>query len=77
MVADMSTVRLKAVTGDFNTVDNVQKELEKMEMASWDFSKNKLKRSVCDLIASMTDRYALDLYSRLFLPKSFSPGMTL
>ncbi len=29
MVADMDTVRVKAVTGDFNTVDNVQKELEK------------------------------------------------
>ena len=51
--------------------DVMQKELEKMEMASWDFSKNKLKRSVCDLIASMTDRYALDLYSRLFFPNHF------
>ena len=51
--------------------DVMQKELEKMEMASWDFSKNKLKRSVCDLIASMTDRYALDLYSRLFFPNPF------
>ena len=29
MVADMDTLRLKAITGDFNTVDNVQKELEK------------------------------------------------
>lgn len=29
MVADMDMVRLKAVTGDFNTVDSVQKELEK------------------------------------------------
>jgi general secretion pathway protein L len=29
MVADMDTVRLKSVTADFNTVDNVQKELEK------------------------------------------------
>ena len=29
MVADADTIRLKAVTGDFNTVDNVQKELEK------------------------------------------------
>lgn len=29
MVADMEVIRLKAVTGDFNTVDNVQKELEK------------------------------------------------
>jgi type II secretory pathway component PulL len=29
LVADMDVIRLKAVTGDFNTVDNVQKELEK------------------------------------------------
>ncbi len=29
MVADMNTVRLKAVTSDFNTVDSVQKDLEK------------------------------------------------
>ncbi len=27
LVADMNTIRLKAVTGDFNTVDNVQKDL--------------------------------------------------
>lgn len=31
MVADMNTIRLKAVTGDFNTVDNVQKELGKSQ----------------------------------------------
>ena len=29
MVADLEVIRLKAVTEDFNTVDNVQKELEK------------------------------------------------
>lgn len=29
MVADADTVRLKGITGDFNTVDNIQKELEK------------------------------------------------
>jgi len=29
MVADSDTIRIKAVTRDFNTVDNVQKELEK------------------------------------------------
>jgi type II secretory pathway component PulL len=34
MVADMDTIRLKAVTGDFNTVDNVQKELEKSQYFS-------------------------------------------
>jgi dGTPase len=37
-------------------------------MAPWDSTKNKLKRSVCDVIASMTDRYALKLYARLFFP---------
>ena len=29
MVADMDTIRFKALTGDFNTVDNVQKVLQK------------------------------------------------
>lgn len=48
----------------------LQNELEKMEMAPWDPRKNSLERSTCDLIASMTDRYALALYSRLFFPKS-------
>ncbi|EIM62742.1 deoxyguanosinetriphosphate triphosphohydrolase [Desulfobacter postgatei] len=48
--------------------DEMQKELEKMEMAPWDSAKNTLNRSVCDVIASMTDRYALKLYARLFFP---------
>ena len=48
--------------------DRLQQELEKMEMASWDSTRNTLKRSVCDLIASMTDRYALDLYTKIFFP---------
>jgi dGTPase len=26
-------------------------------------------RQVCDFVAGMTDRYALDLYQKLFLPK--------
>jgi dGTPase len=48
--------------------DHLQQELEKMEMAPWDVDKNSLKRSVCDMIASMTDRYAIEVYSKLFLP---------
>jgi len=48
--------------------DEMQKELEKMEMAPWNSGKNTLKRSVCDVIASMTDRYALKLYTQLFFP---------
>ena len=31
LVGDADTVRIKALTGDFNTVDNIQKELEKSE----------------------------------------------
>lgn len=49
--------------------DVMQRELEKMEMAPWDASKNPLERSACDVIASMTDRYALNLYSKIFFPK--------
>lgn len=48
--------------------DTLQVELEKMEMAPWNASANHLERSVCDVIASMTDRYALELYTRLFFP---------
>lgn len=65
----------KIITGLYNyfldNPDVLQKELEKMEMASWDSLKNPLKRSVCDLIASMTDRYALNLYAKLFFPRPF------
>ena len=63
----------KVIIGLYNyfmeNPEEMQKELEKMEMAPWDSRKNKLKRSVCDVIASMTDRYALKLYTRLFFPK--------
>jgi dGTPase len=48
--------------------DALQHELEKMEMAPWEPRENNINRSVCDVIASMTDRYALELYSKLFLP---------
>ncbi len=52
-----------------NNIDFLQKELERMEMAPWEASKNPLERSVCDIIASMTDRYALELYSNIFFPR--------
>lgn len=53
-----------------DNVDELQQELKKMEMAPWNPENNPLERSACDLIASMTDRYALNLYSRLFFPKA-------
>ena len=49
--------------------NRLQKELEKMEMAPWDPDRESIARAACDAIASMTDRYAMDLYSEIFLPK--------
>lgn len=43
-------------------------ELEGMEMASGDYGEKPIERVVCDFIASITDRYALDLYTKLFFP---------
>ncbi|PIE56864.1 MAG: deoxyguanosinetriphosphate triphosphohydrolase [Desulfobulbus propionicus] len=34
--------------------------------------KRRRRRQVCDFIAGMTDRYALDLYSQIFMPKPWS-----
>ena len=31
-------------------------------------------RAVCDYLSSMTDRYAVDLYTSLFIPKSWGTG---
>lgn len=50
-------------------IDSMQEELEKMEMAPWDGERTTLERTACDIIASMTDRYALKLYSKLFFPQ--------
>lgn len=52
-----------------NNPDRLQVELKKMELAAWDPCTNSLERSACDAIASMTDRYAMEVYSRTFLPK--------
>jgi len=50
----------------------VNRELSNMEMASCysgiQHDKQAYERIVCDFIASMTDRYALDLYSKIFFP---------
>ncbi|MBU1182547.1 MAG: deoxyguanosinetriphosphate triphosphohydrolase [Proteobacteria bacterium] len=48
------------------------RELSNMEMASCyreiHHGEESYERIVCDFIASMTDRYALDLYSKIFFP---------
>jgi dGTPase len=43
-------------------------ELEKMGIAGAPCDARSRKRVVCDLVASMTDRHALDLYAKIFFP---------
>jgi dGTPase len=44
-------------------------ELEKMQLPSLFTAGHSKKRLACDLMACMTDRYALALYSRIFFPE--------
>jgi dGTPase len=44
------------------------KELSAMNMARCDHHSQTKERCVCDFIASMTDRYALELYEKIFFP---------
>jgi dGTPase len=45
-----------------------QKELKAMHMEACNHDNQPAERIVCDFIASMTDRYALDLYTKIFFP---------
>jgi dGTPase len=46
----------------------LQRELKAMEMETCNHLNQPNERIVCDFIASITDRYALDLYSKIFFP---------
>jgi dGTPase len=46
----------------------LQRELSHMGLHGWHRGKRSRERVVCDFIASMTDRHALDLYARIFFP---------
>jgi dGTPase len=48
--------------------DSLCEELARMEMDRSHCADQPRQRVVCDLIASMTDRHALDLYQRIFFP---------
>jgi len=48
--------------------DRLQAEMRKLEMDGRHPENRSPERAVCDLIASLTDRYALDLYVRLYFP---------
>jgi len=51
-----------------NNEKMLYKELLDMEMARCDHHSQTGERCVCDFIASMTDRYALELYEKIFFP---------
>ena len=42
--------------------------LEELQMTGCNDNSQSRERLVCDLIASMTDRYAMNLYKKLFFP---------
>jgi dGTPase len=46
----------------------LQRELKAMEMETCNHLNQPNERIVCDFIASITDRYALNLYSKIFFP---------
>lgn len=48
--------------------DKLQQELLKLELPPYSSENEKIERAVCDLIASMTDRYAINLYNKIFMP---------
>lgn len=48
--------------------DRLSEELANMEMNQCHGDDQPKERVVCDVIASMTDRYALDLYGKIFFP---------
>ncbi|MBT3310789.1 MAG: deoxyguanosinetriphosphate triphosphohydrolase [Desulfobacterales bacterium] len=52
--------------------ESMQKELSILELSGCyhNHTKQPVSRVVCDVIASMTDRYALNLYSEVFFPSS-------
>ena len=43
-------------------------ELDRRKIGDLNLKEVPIERRVCDLIATLTDRQALDLYSRLFFP---------
>jgi dGTPase len=48
--------------------DKLQLELSRLELPPYNSGEEKIERAVCDLIASMTDRYAINLYNKIFMP---------
>ncbi|HDL07200.1 MAG TPA: deoxyguanosinetriphosphate triphosphohydrolase [Desulfobacteraceae bacterium] len=66
-------VKAKRILSDLysfflNNEKMLQKEMENMEMGNCNHQNQPKERIVADLIASITDRYALNLYKKFFFP---------
>jgi dGTPase len=48
--------------------EQLHQQLKKMQMLGSNHHRQPRERTVCDLIASMTDRYAINLYQKIFFP---------
>ena len=46
----------------------LHREMSIMEMGALSKNGQPREKTICDFIASMTDRYALNLYSKIFFP---------
>ncbi len=53
---------------ELRVVKSGEEEMINMEMEECMQNGNPRDRVVCDFVASMTDRYALDLYTSIFFP---------
>jgi dGTPase len=51
--------------------DGLDRGLADLQMAAGGRAHEPRKRRVCDFIASMTDRYAMNLYAGIFFPSPF------
>ena len=51
--------------------DILKNQLKILEIAECHTNGEPLKQVVCDFIASMTDRFAMDLYKKIFFPSPF------
>ena len=51
-----------------NNPDQLREKTKSMEMRAAYFNEAPVERIICDYIASMTDRYVLNLYQQLFVP---------
>ena len=54
----------------FDNASMFEKKLSELQMNGGNHDNQPRERLVCDFIASMTDRYAMNLYRKIFFPST-------